>query len=109
MFSVVRKGEGLPVNRRKEYSYQNLAYNFLNKKAEIFQVTVEPKPESEPYSLNAHPGQEINYVLSGEIEIHIGGHTTLLRAGDTIYFNSAYPHGMKAVHDEPATFLAIVL
>ncbi len=43
-FSVTRKGQGVSVERRKQYKYQSLASNFINKKAEPFVVTVEPKP-----------------------------------------------------------------
>ena len=45
-FSVTRNGQGVSVERRKQYKYQSLASNFINKKAEPFVVTVEPKPEN---------------------------------------------------------------
>src|SRR5512147_2569630 len=32
-FTVTRKGKGVSVERRKQYKYQNLAFNFINKKA----------------------------------------------------------------------------
>ena len=45
LFSVVRKGQGVSVERRKQYKYENLAYRFVNKKAEPFIVTVnDPIP-----------------------------------------------------------------
>jgi hypothetical protein len=34
--SVVKKGEGITVTRREEYKYQDLAYEFAKKKAEVF-------------------------------------------------------------------------
>jgi len=37
-YCLVRKDKGLSTKRRKEYKYQDLAFNFANKKAESFLV-----------------------------------------------------------------------
>lgn len=108
MYSYVKKGEGFDVERSKQYKYKNLAYNFQNKKAEPFLVTVEALSDDAPISLNAHPGQEMDYVLEGTIIIKVGESTITLNEGDTLYYDSNYPHGMKAVGDKPAKFLAII-
>lgn len=108
MFSLVKNGEGLDVERSKQYKYKNLAYNFLNKKAEPLLVTVDPLPDDAPINLNSHPGQEMDYVLEGTIIVKIGENTLTLNEGDTLYYDSTYPHGMKAVGDKPAKFLAII-
>ena len=109
MYSLVRKGEGLDVERSKQYKYKNLAYNFQNKKAEPFIVTVDPQDDNSQVHLNSHPGQEIDYVLEGTIIISVGGHELTLNQGDTLYYDSNYPHGMKAVGTLPAKFLAIII
>ena len=57
LYSLVRKGEGIKVNRRKEYAYQSLAYNFAHKRAEPFLVTVEPDSSDAPIAQNSHLGQ----------------------------------------------------
>jgi len=108
-FSLIRKGKGLEVNRRKEYKYHNLAYNFHNKKAEPFLVTVEPQDENSPIPLNAHPGQEFNYVVEGSVKIVINKHSVILNEGDSLYFDSSLMHGMKALNGKTAKFLAIIL
>lgn len=108
-YCLVRKGKGVSVERRKEYKYQSLAYNFINKKAEPFLVTVEPKPDGHPISYNSHPGQEFNYMLEGEMLIYIDGYEILLREGDSLFFDSSIQHGMKAVGNKPAKFLAIIM
>jgi transcriptional regulator with XRE-family HTH domain len=40
-YVVTRSGQGLAFERRRAYHYQHLAYNFRDKKAEPFLVTVE--------------------------------------------------------------------
>jgi quercetin dioxygenase-like cupin family protein len=108
-FTVTRKGKGASVERRKQYKYQNLAYNFINKKAEPFIVTVEPKPEGTAVEKNSHPGQEFNYVLEGSLKLIIKDHEIVLNKGDSIYFDSSCGHAMVALKDKPARFLAIIM
>lgn len=108
-YAVTRKGKGVSVERRQDYQYQSLAYNFIRKKAEPFLVTVEPKTEETPVHFNSHPGQEFNYVLEGDLLIIINGKEKILSEGDAIYFDSAAPHGMKALNGKTARFLAVIL
>lgn len=108
IYSVVRHGHGINIDRRKEYSHLSLAANFVEKKAEPFLVTVEPEAGNAPFALNSHPGQEFNYVLKGTVKIAIGKHEVVLNEGDALYFDSSFPHGMKAGGDEPAQFLAVI-
>ena len=107
-YTLVRKGKGLNVNRREDYKYNSLAYNFINKKAEPFLVTVEPEPSSTPIPRNAHPGQEFNYVLEGTLKIILNNQEVILQEGDSLYFDSSVPHGMQAI-DKTARFLAVIL
>ncbi len=109
IFGVVRKGKGLNLERRKQYKYENLAYNFSHKKAEPFMVTIDPSQSSQPPAFNSHPGQEFNFVLEGTMLINIDGHESILNEGDSIYFNSAYKHNMLALNGKKVRFLAIIL
>lgn len=109
VYSVVRKGKGLNVDRRKQYQYESLAYNFIQKKAEPFIVTVTPDPESLPLEFNSHPGQEFNYVLEGTLMIVVDGHEIILNEGDSVYFDSGYQHAMKAMNNHSTRFLAVIV
>ena len=57
--------------------------------------------------LITHGGQEFNYILSGTVKLVIGKREFVLRAGDSIYFNPAIPHGQQAL-DGDATFLTVI-
>ena len=92
-YYVTRKGQGMSIERTKAYKYQSLVGGFVNHKADVFIVTVEPKPE-------AH---------TGKMELYIGGKTMVLEEGDSIYFDSTKPHGMLAVGDKPVKFLAFTV
>ena len=109
IYGVVRNGKGLILERRKQYRYESLAYNFINKKAEPFMVTIDPYPEGESIEFNSHPGQEFNYVIKGTMMTIIDGHEIILNEGDSIYFDSGCKHAMKTINDEEVRFLAIIL
>ena len=108
-YFVTRKGTGITVERVKAYKYQSLAAGFANRKADPFIVTVHPKPEEEEIFLNSHPGQEFNYLIEGKLKIFIDSKEMILEPGDSIYFDSGILHGMLAMDNKPAKFLAIIL
>jgi transcriptional regulator with XRE-family HTH domain len=108
-FCVTRNGKGVNVERRKQYQYQALAANFANKKSEPFLVTVPPRGDDAEVTLNQHPGQEMDYMLEGRLKIVVCGNEIILQAGDCIYYDSSYPHGMVALDDQPAKFIALVI
>lgn len=109
VYSVVRKGKGLNIERRKQYQYESLASNFVQKKAEPFVVTVNPPRTDLPLEFNSHPGQEFNFVLDGTLMVVVDGHEIILNEGDSVYFDSNYKHAMKALNNQPARFLAVIV
>jgi quercetin dioxygenase-like cupin family protein/DNA-binding XRE family transcriptional regulator len=106
--ALVRNGEGYDIERRKAYDYKHLAYTFTKKKAEPFLVTVEPK-ENEQLVQHSHEGQEFDYMVSGRMEFHFDNIVYELAEGDSVYFDSGTPHAMKAIGNQPAKFLAVVI
>jgi len=108
-YFVTRAGTGTSVERTKAYKYQSLASGFIGRDADPFIVTVEPKADDVPLHYNSHSGQEFNYVLEGRMLISIDGKETELNEGDSIYFNSKLPHGMKALDGKKVRFLAIIM
>lgn len=109
VYCVVRKDKGLSVERRKQYKYESLAYNFIHKKAEPFIVKIEPDTEDSPMEFNSHPGQEFDYVIEGTMKIVIDNHEIILSEGDSIYYDSGHKHAMKALNDQPVKMLAVIL
>ncbi len=107
-YDLTRKGKGVVVQRRQSYNYESLAANFVNRKADPYYVIVEPKEDPE-ITVNAHPGQEFNYMLEGQMKLCIGENELILNPGDSVYFDSAIPHGMQALNGRVARFLAVVL
>ena len=108
-YFITRAGRGVAVERRKAYRYEALAAGFRDRRIDPFIVTVEPTPADAPMHLNTHPGQEMNYVLEGRLLIELDGRQIELNPGDSLYFDSSLPHGMKALDGRTVRFLAIIL
>ena len=108
-YFITRKDKGKSVERVSAYKYQSLTYGFTNNIAEIFVVTVEPKPTETDFYKNIHAGQEFNMIIEGSMLMNINGKNLILNQGDSIYFDSSLPHGMKALNNNPVKFLAVIL
>ena len=109
-YFVTRAGCGVSVERTKVYKYQALAAGFRDRKADPFIVTiVTVEPGERPMHYNTHDGQEFNLVMEGRLLLSIGGKELTLNPGDSIYFNSKLPHGMKALDGKTVRFLAVIL
>lgn len=108
---LTRKGEGMALERAREFDYRHLAARLIHKGCEPFLVTAKySKEEAEgEIHLTSHSGEEFNYVLSGTLRIKIGEHEEIMNPGDSIYYDSSKPHGMVAINGENCTFLAIVM
>ncbi len=107
-YVLTRAGQGLAFHRREQYTYHHLAYNFRDKLAEPFIVTVgEDKPGAEKQA-HSHEGQEFDYVLQGRLKIILGGNELYLKEGDSVYYDSSLPHVMYAL-DGDCRFIAVVV
>ena len=110
-YSIVRKGKGLPIKRRKGFLYQHMAPRFRAKVAEPFVVTAPyfEEEQNQPIKLSTHEGQEFDYILSGSLKVAMEDHIEILHEGDAIYYDSGHGHGMIATGGKECVFLAVVL
>ncbi len=110
-YTVTRKGAGELTTRIQGIEMRNLAPFFRNKIVEPYFVrySFDPALQNAPVHTTTHSGQEFDYILSGEMKVQIGEHTELLHEGDSIYYDSATPHGMIAAGGEDCLFMAVVI
>jgi transcriptional regulator with XRE-family HTH domain len=108
-YCLVRKGRGVSVERRSQYKYQSLAYNFLHKKAEPFLVTALPDLDESTPQLNSHAGQEFIYLIEGNLKAFVGKYELELNEGDSLFFDAIQDHAVKTLGGNPAKFLAIII
>lgn len=109
VYTKVKYGQGLAMERRKAYKYMHLAPIFKNRKMEPFLVTVEPSAHTDSAVVkHAHDGHEINYVTKGQMTFYIDDNEVELEEGDMIYFDASHAHAMKAENNTMCQFLAII-
>lgn len=113
-FCIVRSDDRKTVSRFSStggksggYNYESLGHQKQNRQMEPFLVTLTPSevPQVEP---NQHVGEEIIFVLEGQVEVSLSGHTDVLNRGDSIYYDSNLPHVVSCHGGEPATILAVI-
>ena len=59
-------------------------------------------------AVQAHEGEELIICLAGEVELTYGPDKTVLKAGDTAYYNSCVKHGLRALNGKPASIYGVV-
>ncbi len=106
--SLVRAGRGLAVERRRDYDYKSLAYAFTGRRMEPFLVRVPPADSGKAHPAS-HPGQEFIHMLSGRLEITLDGKALVLEPGDSLYFDSSTPHGLRGLDNAHAEFLDVII
>lgn len=108
-YFLTRKDKGLSIERVSKYKYQSLAAGFLNRKADVFQVTIEAKPEGTPIYHSSHAGQEFALVTEGKVLLQLRDKDLTLDEGDSIYFDASIPHGFKALDGKSAKIVSVIL
>ncbi|MBQ7171816.1 MAG: AMP-binding protein [Clostridia bacterium] len=110
-YTLTRAGKGQLVDQAHGMAYYNLAAPFLNRIAEPLYVhsCYDEDAQRRDIQLTSHAGQECDIVVSGRLMVQVGSHKEVLGPGDSIYYDSATPHGMIAVDGQDCDFYAIVL
>ena len=113
-FCIVRSDDRKTVSRFSStggksagYSYESLGHQKQNRQMEPFLVTLTPA-ETFPVEPNQHDGEEIIFVLEGQVDVRLADHTDILNPGDSIYYDSTLPHVVSCHGDDPATILAVI-
>ena len=110
-YTVTRKGMGQLTADEGGHDIRNLAPLFNKKIAEPYFVryAYDEKAQNEEIPVMTHSGQEFDYIVSGTLKVRVGDHIEVLTEGDSIYYDSATPHGMIAVGGHDCVFVAVVL
>jgi transcriptional regulator with XRE-family HTH domain len=112
-YVLVRRDE-IKASRRRTgndapevYLYRSLAPGIRHKRMEPFLVEFELQEWNDSY-FYSHEGEEFIYLLEGELEFHFGDEVLHLLPGDSIYYDSAEPHGYVSTGERKATAVAVL-
>jgi|JI10StandDraft_1071094.scaffolds.fasta_scaffold624534_2 transcriptional regulator with XRE-family HTH domain len=87
---IVRRGRGRVMAFSDDFR-KELVTPDLSGALEGLLVTIEPGGSSGPQPYH-HPGEEMGYVIAGEIELWVDGERHHLLTGDSFRFRSERPH-----------------
>ncbi len=96
--------DGRPVAGR-DYLYRSLAVGKPDRHMDPFFIEL---PADGDEKVSFHEGEELIICVSGEVELVYGGERTVLRPGDTAYYNSVVKHSVRAGGGKPATIYGVV-
>lgn len=82
--------------------YEQIGADFPGHELTSFVMNVPPGYESE---LVMHPGEEIIYILEGEISQMVGGREYIMSAGDSLHYLGEKPHSWSNRSAHPARIL----
>ncbi|MBF8190639.1 helix-turn-helix transcriptional regulator [Nonomuraea sp. K274] len=83
-----------------EREYFHFHPGFDGRRLDSMVVRIHPTSVMAP--LSVHEGEEVAYILSGELHLRIRGDELTLRTGDAVHFPSTVPHTM-ANHTDTVT------
>jgi transcriptional regulator with XRE-family HTH domain len=89
----------------REVSLRLVAARRPNRAMSILHERYRPKADTGADMLS-HKGEEGGVIVSGRIELTVGGQTRLLGPGDAYYFASAVPHRFRNVGDQPCELIS---
>lgn len=102
---VITKADSrVKIDRRKSYNYENLAPYYSGRHVEPLLVDVY---SGKPLEYSVHEGEEFHYVMEGILKIIIDGKDYILNEGDSIYFDSSFPHALTAVGEKARLIVAV--
>jgi quercetin dioxygenase-like cupin family protein len=90
----LRTGKGIQLERLIPYSREYLLQSNIH--------LIAPGGRTDAIS---HAGEEIGYVLEGEIELTIDGNRYSAKTGDSFHFRSELPHAYRNIGTKPARVL----
>lgn len=82
--------------------YEQIGADFPGHELTSFVMNVPPGYESE---LVMHPGEEIIYILEGEISQMVGGREYIMSTGDSLHYLGEKPHSWSNRSAHPARIL----
>ncbi|SDD67928.1 Transcriptional regulator, contains XRE-family HTH domain [Paracoccus isoporae] len=85
-----------------ELTYENIASDFPGAELSGYVLTVPPGFRSETVS---HEGEELVFILDGEIEQELDGQAFRMTAGDSLHYSGETPHAWRNPTTAPARML----
>lgn len=98
---LIKNGES---KRKIEKSGKIYKLMVESKNIEAIIAELDPGTESRWF---CHDGEEIHFVIKGEMEYIVGDHSYILHEGDTLWHNSNQKHRAKNISTKKVAYITI--
>jgi transcriptional regulator with XRE-family HTH domain/quercetin dioxygenase-like cupin family protein len=97
--------EGSAGSDHRGLSFKALAADKNSRHMEPFIVDIESDAAQEK---STHEGEELIYVLSGNLTLEYGNQNSTLSEGDSVYYDSIVPHRVVSADGKPVRIIAVI-
>jgi transcriptional regulator with XRE-family HTH domain len=110
-FALVRKKDRLRFPESQDtdsasFDFESLDYLASDRKFNAYLADFRSVAPGKLH-VHQHNGVEFIYVLRGRLSLKIGTETEILDAGDSLYFDSQFPHGYSRLGNKACSALVI--
>ena len=106
--SLVRKNErSLIIDRKNQVYIESLTKGIPNSKLRVIIVHPEPGRENIPGGYQ-HVGEELIYVIKGQIQVSLDGEPYILEEGDAIHFQAEMRHSIENITNSKVELLSVI-
>ncbi|MCQ2233167.1 MAG: cupin domain-containing protein [Paludibacteraceae bacterium] len=95
------------ISGQNNMDYFSLAQNKSGRHMEPYFVTLGPDTNKDQAE-SAHEGEELVFVIDGEVELTYGKEKYTLKKGDSIFFDSIVKHHLQAANGKAAQFVGVI-
>ena len=88
------------------YYFESLDFPVSNRRLNSYLAEFEPGATADPHE---HPGVELIYVLSGNLQLSVAEEAHDLSEGDAVYFDSSAAHAYRRTGAKRTTALVVTL
>jgi transcriptional regulator with XRE-family HTH domain len=93
VWQVVRKGTGEAFSDETgKASFEILSSGAVKGKFEPYRITCQPSTTIEE---DTHQGEELIFILEGELQVSVGEEVFALKQGDSIHYQGTQPHAWR--------------
>ena len=111
LLAVVRAGERMrfpdrPDSPAPAYWFEVLAFSAQEKSMQAYLAEFEPRLPGQVAD-HVHDGAEFILVLDGDLALRYEGEETILKQGDSVYFDASHPHAYRAAGPDKARAVVV--
>ena len=94
-------------SEKKRLSFEGKHLELLFKSGKMEGILIQVEPGENFGKKYSHDGEELHFVIEGEIEYLIGNETYKLAKGDSLWHRSTIPHSVRNSGTKMAKYLTI--